>query len=833
MNLRSMRDSTAVAFTKSVVENQGGIVAALDRNQRCKNCRKVMVRKSLAIHWVDQSKVLCQECACSYLENGPLLKYVDGVVDDLTVDPVALKSICSTALGRLAVVVHCEEILLSFQNPYFRSNSDVRIAADKIDTFILVIKSINYGGEGYQDSVIRLLAAYSVARIFKYFPALYAPLLKLVKAGDRELQLAVLQILPSISWGRSEKLQLLDSMQAQNDKSILDALAKNLKRLGINNEDEFKIAVNYQPMVDQLMSLYNAEKLKLLHNFIFRYVSGASKDMKKANLAFAIVRQMAEKQGISAFLAALPPSIQKLINILIGSRVPPDYQTVENELGLKLVDLENMDRWSREKYAVIKKEYSGLLVLVGTKGNSVGLVVDSWLKSSFKMVLPKPESTSLIGREQPPNVPSSNIIEYNSDFVALLPNIVSMYQQKNIALKANGMPSVAGCKKMAGFGGSYMEFFPDHKQLRYYRSELLFHLLKKADISNGTELSSANVVKALLESFLKGGHLNEGHRFRYEYADSNLVPKLIPHLEWEYYGVTEEFEQEYLNSIKGLMKALPKGRWVTVSDLLDYLFFNSMGLGSAVAIDAAEAGVNDRWGSRDLISLEIGTVSHFWEEPLVKTFLLLFAAIGLVELCAVNPVNSGTCHYSKEYLSRADGVIAVRLSPLGEWYFQGGSESCFKKLETGAVVPDKKRLLLHLLGNDLALRTALEQTAKPVGGGFYSIDRGMFLNDCKTENAVVQKMNAFKSLLPDELPEIWQDFFDKTLARLNPLAITKISYTILELKNAPELKQHLLSNQSLRKLILLAEGGLILVAKKNILPLKKKLAGIGFYVDSF
>jgi len=833
MKFGSMRDSTAIAFTKSVVEDQGGVVVVLEKRKFCENCRKVLTRKSLAIHWVDQSKVFCQECACSYLENGPLLKYMDGVVDDLTVDPVALKSICSTPLGRLAVIVNCEDVLLSFQNPYFRSNSDVRIKAEKIDTFILVIKSVNYGGKGYQDSVIRLLAAYSIVRIFKYFPALFPTLLKLVKVGDRELQLAVLQVLPSISWGRSEKLQLIGSMQAQNDKSMLDALAKNMKRLGINNEDQFKMAVTYQPMVDQLMSLYTAEKLRLLHNFIFRYVSGASEDMKKANLAFAIVRQMAEKQGISALLTALPSNIQKLINMLIWSRVPPDYEAVENELYLKLTNLKNLDSWSREKHAVIKKEYSGLLGLVETKGNCVGLIVNSWLKNRFKMVLPKPESALLKGREQPPDVPFANRIEYNSDFVALLPNLVSMYQQKNISLKANGMPSVAGCKKMVGFGGGYTEFFPDHKQLRCHRSELIFHLLKKAAIPNGPKLSSANVVKTLLESFLQGGHINEECRFGYEYVNSNLVPKLMPHLEWAYYNVTEEFEQKYLNSIKGFMKAIPKGRWVTVSDLLEHLFFNSMGLGSDVAIDTAEAGVKDRWGSKRIMSLEPRTVSHFWEEPLIKTFLLLFAAIGVVEICVANPVNSGTCHYNKEYLSRADGVIAVRLSPLGEWYFQGGDESCFKKLETGEVVPDDKRLLLHLRGNDLALRTALEQTAHPVGGGFYSIDSATFLNDCKTEDAVVQKMNAFKSLLPNELPEIWQAFFDKTLARLNPLAVTKISYTILELKNAPELKQHLLSNQSLRKLILLAEGGLILVAKKNILPLKKKLAGIGFYVDSF
>lgn len=61
----------------------------------------------------------------------------------------------------------------------------------------------------------------------------------------------------------------------------------------------------------------------------------------------------------------------------------------------------------------------------------------------------------------------------------------------------------------------------------------------------------------------------------------------------------------------------------------------------------------------------------------------------------------------------------------------------------------------------------------------------------------------------------------------------KTAYTVLELKDAPELKQHLLTNETLRKHVTLAEGGLILVAKKNIRPLKKQLAELGFYVDSF
>jgi hypothetical protein len=307
----------------------------------------------------------------------------------------------------------------------------------------------------------------------------------------------------------------------------------------------------------------------------------------------------------------------------------------------------------------------------------------------------------------------------------------------------------------------------------------------------------------------------------------------MTHLEWHYFRLDESFEKEYLSSIHHLMATVPKNRWITISEALDYLYFNNRKLGSSVITQMAQVVLQDDWGSRDYVHLNRANIACYWEEPLLKSFILLLASVSAVEILCKNPVSTGTCAYKKPYLSRADGVIAFRLSALGEWYFQNGDESCFKKLERGQVVPDKNRLLLHLQGNDIALKAALEQTTNIVGKNFYSVDSGSFLKECRTEDAVLQKINAFKALLPDELPQVWQDFFETTLARLNPLKPVKSKYTILKLNDSPELKQLLLSSRKLRQLTILAEGGLLLVSKKNISAFKKALTNLGYFVNGF
>lgn len=825
----------ASKFTKAVIDNRGALVAPLDRQRTCSNCYCRLAKGRPVVHWTAQSKFICTECAKHFLEFNNLIELADDGIDSVfTSDKRLLEVMQMGALERIAIVVEWNELVLDSNAFYYGRKSKVKFDKHQKKVFKLFVQCVVYAGDDFQSGLLRVMSAYYLNQIMKSYPAIIGPLCELAATGDKEFLLGVLRVLPTVNWGRTEKLRLLSYGMNSKDEAVLKALNTNLNKLGINDKYDMKFALKCQPVIDELLEIFETADLKRIHKSVFKYIPGAGTGKKCSDLAFDIAKITLGDKEVKEFFHALPNELQGLIKHLLWCRIPPDFIEVERELGLKITRTEKINQWSQKEQVVVENAYTGFIELTAVSGQHIGLVIIGYFARRLQRILPKPDAAKLSGPEDIPDISYSSRIEYNPDFIALLPNIHAKIKQRIIPLKKNGMPSVAGCRKIATSGGNYHEFYPDHKQLRQLRSELLYRVFLQSIIPENVSYTPEVIAKALLDSLFERVYSEEKHQdFDYNYNYHNIIPKLMKHVVWECYGLNESFEKEYTNSIRQLMKAMPKGRWVTIDQCLDYLFLNELKLSSDIAHNFMSFTAPDSWGYKRRIILDSQNIQQIWEEPLIGIFMLLLAAVGALDIACVNPVSKGYCHGNREYLSYGDGVVAVRLNSLGEWYFQGADNSCFTKQDSGIIVPDEKRLLLQLRGNDIALRTSLEQTAKPVGGGFYSIDSGSFLDECKSEDAVVNKINAFKALLPEELPPVWQEFFEKTLARLNPLKIVKTDYTILQLEDAPELKKLLISNPILRKNITLAEGGLILIAKKNIRPLKKKLAELGFFVDSF
>lgn len=790
------------------------------------------------VAWLANSQIICPTCATLYLKRGDLLSRVEELSPSFGHgDNALLLLMKSSSLGRLATIIHCVGFLVNPDTQRWPHPRKLILNKTLLNIFGELLKSIVYPAQDLQGNLIRLFGTKIFCEMAKDYPSLSQQVQELLHQGERNLVLGVLEVLPRLGWTHNEKLKLLNSIPDTDDPSIIEAFTVNLKTLGIKDRAELEKTTKYEDQTIQLVNSYNAEALKAIHKFIFRFIPNESRGAAKGSqLAFEMVAATYEKEDLERFYNALPEDTRKLVNLLLWRRAPLTSQEIERKLGLQVIRVNKNQGWRTESYVEPEPEYYGLLGLIRLDNNQTGVMIINWLADQFKRILPKPEKATLTGKEIPTSMPATDIIAFNPDFVALLPNMYQQLQQSTIPLKQNGTPTIAGYRTLAAYGGEYQEFFPNHKALRVMRSELLYRLFDDIEISAACEVTPQSIAKALLDQCFTPQlepEFDDDYSYDTKYGDSSALLTMLTHLAWQYNAADPRLEKAYFASIQHLMSVVPKNKWVTIDDALDYLYFNNKGLGSPFIVDMAQVILQGRWSGKEYVRINSATVVHNWEEPLLKAFVLLLASISAVEVLCGEPVNTGVCAYNQKYLSRADGVLAFRLSPLGEWYFQGGDESCFKKLEQGRIVLDQKRLLLQLHGNDIALKAALTQTANRIGENFYSVDSASFLKECRTEAAVIQKINLFKALLPAELPQVWQNFFDTTLARLNPLQPVEAEYTILQLNDAPELKQLLLSNRKLRQLVTLAEGGLLLVSKKNMRAFKKALADLGFFVSGF
>jgi hypothetical protein len=81
---------------------------------------------------------------------------------------------------------------------------------------------------------------------------------------------------------------------------------------------------------------------------------------------------------------------------------------------------------------------------------------------------------------------------------------------------------------------------------------------------------------------------------------------------------------------------------------------------------------------------------------------------------------------------------------------------------------------------------------------------------------VEEKIGVFRQFVSNELPPLWQQFFDSLLLHCNPLASDTTAYNVYRLSPGnTDLLRLLTSDARLRRLFIRAEGYLILVKKED------------------
>ncbi len=224
----------------------------------------------------------------------------------------------------------------------------------------------------------------------------------------------------------------------------------------------------------------------------------------------------------------------------------------------------------------------------------------------------------------------------------------------------------------------------------------------------------------------------------------------------------------------------------------------------------------------DVIGLVSGSV--LFDTEIIKGICMAMYGMGFLQIATHYPEGVPT--------TPLEGLKYIRLTALGRYALGIDRKYELPKEEK---VPyfelDGQRLIVQSLTQDNPYLSILSDMSVPIGGGKYLITYQSFLSGCDSREEFEKKVKFFRELVPNEMPANWAEFFKEISARCYPLEAMANDYVMYKIpEDNLELRRLLTGDASLRKIILRADGSLVLIPRTQMSAFKKILKGYGYLI---
>ena len=125
---------------------------------------------------------------------------------------------------------------------------------------------------------------------------------------------------------------------------------------------------------------------------------------------------------------------------------------------------------------------------------------------------------------------------------------------------------------------------------------------------------------------------------------------------------------------------------------------------------------------------------------------------------------------------------------------------------------------------------ALTQFARRISGQFFQVDSTIFTKGCHTVRDIQQRIQQFRTIVRQELPENWEQFFQDMIDKANAL-IPEPTSLVFKLKDQSELAQLFATDPELKLISKRAEGFRIIINRVDLPKLKQRLGELGYFLD--
>lgn len=425
------------------------------------------------------------------------------------------------------------------------------------------------------------------------------------------------------------------------------------------------------------------------------------------------------------------------------------------------------------------------------------------------------------------------IHEDNDSVFQVLPVIMAYISQDQLKYAKNGETILkSSFKKMAEACG-IREFYQDaHSDFKWLKTALLAEFFTCGLTVRDKELKDVpQFIKNRMNAYFA---FKDFKGFRYRNFAHYIRQK-----EGRY--DTDRTEKKLRRSIKKVISLLPAGKWVSPHHLALAAFHNGMDLDpffnsaewklyfksdffpGSTDFDAGEAA--RRLPLRSSYKFDAVVL------PLVKGFLFLMAALGVVDAAFTAPENNCYRQQGKKWLSIYDGLARVRLTKFGGYVT--GKKKAFKadvSIESATIETDPEKTMISLYGEDPIKHLALAHVGERINTSTYMVNYQSFLRDCQRPMDVENKIRFFREHIDPSPPPVWEDFFKAVTARMDPMT-TVSDFSVFQVKQNRELLTLLTTDPVLKSNVVKAENFHVLVETSRLALVKKRLAEFGFFLS--
>lgn len=598
-----------------------------------------------------------------------------------------------------------------------------------------------------------------------------------------------------------------------------------------------------KPLPELLEKFY---AMKAIQPFAQRYVFPLFPDLadlekpRKRDLVEAFARMEKDVELRKSFVEGLPDLLYEAIGILVWEHMLPlDHLEKRLEATISYA-FEGRLRYQEH---AIRLEDDFVLLANGPKDTfrSPGrekedffVLLPRALRDFFKEVYPKPKHYDWqpveIRKELPPEIRHFNAEASVATDLGILGDYL---RRGGIKFTQSGKPTVAALRTLAATteGG---EFFPEDKSSRKLpelRHRLLLAVVRSLDDEGLQALTrrpfpAGEVFRGLLERlFTRPG-------FFMENVLSHL--KGSSPLSWEY------LYNGPLEQLRGIFASLPEGGWVTTANLYEYLFYRELDClpfdpdhWQFHADDDSPAVPSFYYGYARM-PLRADNLAPFAILPMLFGTSFLLAALGMAEIhYTAPPVHEDYFAKGETFISPFDGLIALRLTPLG-LFALGRTEELTLAQPTSRraeVRLHPQRMVASCSDPDPVTATALEEFMERLAPGIYRMTADSLLGNCADKEQLAARIEAFRERIPAEIPPNWEAFFKEHLEVPAPLE-SQNAYFLYRIADSERLRRLFSTDPVLRGIGIKAEGWRLALTPEEHRKLRNRLRQLGYLVET-
>jgi hypothetical protein len=602
----------------------------------------------------------------------------------------------------------------------------------------------------------------------------------------------------------------------------------------------------HAPIEDVLLKLYPATFFKWLYDVNLQQLAKTHPDVlpqpdrprpsetdkapRKAYLISLLLAVLRDQARGRRFFETLPEKTREAIAAVTWER-RVNLAALEQALGYPVASANPDERRIYYEPFLIPPEHGFLVILRDVedrwsyysgqnkpKKEDYCLLLPDAIRKAFKAFVPPPLGYELLPLDHVPAAHTQYSCAAKSvGDLRLVAEYIAQGHLKYTKSERIALPSLRTLHQMTGGP----EFFEDSDDdLALVRTRLLVGGLAFAGEKQREELlargDSAEPVREVIERVLGSA--------------SFLHEELLGHLA-KGRNQGRPYGAHAVKNLAMFFKRMPAENWVSWENIRSYHTLREERPGifnqGAGGLQAQATAVKDMWSS----SLYVNDRNEFElvSEPLLKGFAFLLAAFGIAEIAYDSPTHTTYRRAKQGYLTPYDGLRFVRLTPLGEFVFRRRAhyELAAGPPTRSPVLLDESRLLATCRNADKLTDLALRQFMEPLTPGRYRMTPKSFLGGCGSREDIEERLRLFRRVVSATPPTIWEQFFERTLARIAPLSLEP-DYLVLKVSDEDEVRRLLASDPVLREIVLKVEGLRIAVRQGDLKKLAKRLEQFGY-----